>query len=471
MRKDNYAAQSGESPRAVAVFYPTAVCNLRCRYCGIDKNPILQQIDDTLGESFEGDYYFNQLLKYFPEPYQLKKVETWGGEPFIHMERMHPLLHKIIQRYPYFDSMFSSTNFSYPQWLDKFFGLMEQFEQYAPRKFEYVLQLSLDGPENINDMNRGEGVTKKCLANLDALLEQLPTRLPKNVTLVMHFKGTLDNTSIAQLDSKEKIIEYFRFYDELYDKMMAVADTMPNLITNPTIPNTAVPSPVTKADGLAFAELCKNCREIERENLTQNYFKRYKQITPYSGDVPPPCQFCEIRSTSLLCGTGSQLLGFLPQNMISVCHEGFTQLYSEYKDFAAKSNRVNEGTINFNQYIAEKGSSILCMTEDDYLEYEKFISNFRKEGTTARLVNTTTQILALAMAGEIDEQYLDIENANHAAIFLQNQTAYCIKDNLNVTGSLYLQPLGIPKLLLNGAREHIELGGPGDNEQCCCFTS
>jgi len=458
-----------ENLREVAVFYPTATCNLKCRYCGIDKNPILLQIDDALGESFEGDYYFNKLLKFFPEPYQLKKIETWGGEPFIHMERIHPLLHRVIERYPYFNTMFSSTNFSYPQWTEKFFGLMEQFREYAPRKFEYILQLSLDGPEHINDMNRGEGVTKKCLANLDLMLQMLPERLPENVTLVTHFKGTLDNTSIAQLDTKEKIIEYFQFYDELYDKMMTATQDMPNVIINPTIPNTAVPSPVTKEDGIAFANLCKHCREIEKENLTQNYFKRYKQITPYSEGAGMRCHHCEIRSTSILCGTGSKIIGFLPQDMISVCHEGFTQFYEEYKEYASKSNRVNEGTINFNKYIAEQGSSILCMTEDKYYEYEEFIRQFRKKGTTARLVNMTAQILSLAMAGEIEEKYLDMAEANKAALFLQSQTSYCIKDNVNVTGSLYLTPLGIPKLLLNGAREYIELGGPCNEQQC--FTS
>ena len=92
-----------ENVREVAVFYPTATCNLRCRYCGIDKNPILQQIDEVIGESFEGDYYYNQLLKYFPEPYQLRKIETWGGEPFLHMDRIYPLLHQLINHYPYLE--------------------------------------------------------------------------------------------------------------------------------------------------------------------------------------------------------------------------------------------------------------------------------------------------------------------------------------------------------------------------------
>ena len=47
--------------RRVAVFYSCGTCNLKCHYCGIDKNPILVKIDKALEESFEGDYYIEQL--------------------------------------------------------------------------------------------------------------------------------------------------------------------------------------------------------------------------------------------------------------------------------------------------------------------------------------------------------------------------------------------------------------------------
>ena len=43
--------------RKTAIFYPAAICNLNCRYCSIDKNPILVEIDKQLEESFKGDYY------------------------------------------------------------------------------------------------------------------------------------------------------------------------------------------------------------------------------------------------------------------------------------------------------------------------------------------------------------------------------------------------------------------------------
>ena len=45
--------------RSTVIFYPATVCNLNCRYCSIDKNPALIQIDKILEESFKGDYYIN----------------------------------------------------------------------------------------------------------------------------------------------------------------------------------------------------------------------------------------------------------------------------------------------------------------------------------------------------------------------------------------------------------------------------
>ena len=111
------------------ILYTCGICNLKCRYCGIDKNPILGEIDKTLEESFKGDYYFNRIKQYF-EKGQLVRIETWGGEPFLHMDRIYDLLDKLIQYYPYFSEMYSSTNFSYSTWVDQVFGLWERFRKY-----------------------------------------------------------------------------------------------------------------------------------------------------------------------------------------------------------------------------------------------------------------------------------------------------------------------------------------------------
>ena len=44
---ENYAPR-----RRNLILYTTAICNLKCTYCYIDKNPALQKIDKILDESF-----------------------------------------------------------------------------------------------------------------------------------------------------------------------------------------------------------------------------------------------------------------------------------------------------------------------------------------------------------------------------------------------------------------------------------
>ena len=86
--------------RNTVIFYPCGVCNLNCRYCGINKNKSLIEIDKHLGESFKGDYYFNRVKEYFPRKDMLLGFETWGGEPFLKMDRIYPLMHQL-QLAPY----------------------------------------------------------------------------------------------------------------------------------------------------------------------------------------------------------------------------------------------------------------------------------------------------------------------------------------------------------------------------------
>ena len=142
-----------------------------------------------------------------------------------------------------------------------------------------------------------------------------------------------------------------------------------------SIPNTAVPAPTTKHDGEIFAELITKCKEIERENNSAHYFKYYNSITPFSGGG-----FCDCgtyNNNCFSCGTGSTIIGFLPHNMVSACHEGFTLLVDEYKEFAAKRSDQNL-SVSLNHFF-ELHPTPMCLTDDQYIEHE------RKMNGTARM--------------------------------------------------------------------------------------
>ena len=441
--------------RDTAIFYTYGMCNLNCRYCGIDKNPILKEIDKTLEESFKGDYYFEQVKKYFPNRGQLKNIETWGGEPFMGMHRIYSLLHQIINYYPYFEHMYSSTNFSYPGWCDEVFGLFKQFGDYPYRDFVYQLQLSCDGPEYINDANRGTGVTKKCLENFKKFCNLMGDKIPENLHLEITLKPTLDLPSIHALCDKQKIIEYYQFFEENFVypiKQLGFS----NVCITPPVPNTAVPSPATQEDGKIFAEFCKLCREIESENSLYHYFEYYNDITPFSNSFVQ--NLLTYKYNYHTCGTGCTFIGFLPNNMISICHQGFTQLVEQYKTYAAKAAITQKngiGSVSFDKFINQEKLP-LCLTEKQFIDYEQKMSYFATPGTSARLGSLTNEILALAMAGQIDPKFIDQKEALKAGIFIQSHLSFCVKDNIETTGSISLTPFGELKLLLNGAMDYIQ---------------
>ena len=71
-----------------AILYSTAVCNLNCTYCYINKNKGLSAIDRVLAGSFaDPDYYFDFIRDYFPHRGDLQNLEIWGAETFRHMGR------------------------------------------------------------------------------------------------------------------------------------------------------------------------------------------------------------------------------------------------------------------------------------------------------------------------------------------------------------------------------------------------
>ena len=149
----------------VLTLFPSAVCNLNCTYCNISKNKALIEIDKELEDFFnDPDYIMARVHKYF-EPCALTTLETWGGEPFLHMDRIYKVLPRLVEDYPYLQNFFSSTNFSFSNWIEQFFGLMQQFKQWPDRQFNYKLQISCDGPTELNDLGRGKGTTFKCLEN------------------------------------------------------------------------------------------------------------------------------------------------------------------------------------------------------------------------------------------------------------------------------------------------------------------
>lgn len=448
------------SKSKTAVLYSSSLCNLKCTYCYINKNKALNHIDKIIEESFnDEDYYFNFIKRYF-EKGDLENLEVWGAETFLHMDRVFPTIHKLIEYYPFFNSFFASTNFSYDSWCTKVFDLLNQFALYPARRFNVCLQLSLDGPEHITDATRGKGTTQACLRNFDKLLS-LTDEIPDNVHLSLAFKPTLSIDTIYLLNTKESIIQYYQFFESLLKKAYDLNSD--KISINHPVPNMGVPVPAKKQDGIYFMELVKRCREIEKEDTINHYFDYYDDITPFSTNIRPRDGY-SVEYPCFNCGTGSSVIGFLPNNLISACHNGFCDVVEEYeKEFIRDPN----SSIDIKTFKPTK--NIFTHTEETYERYEEEINLYNCNGSKCRTASLAAYIRMLAISGEIEERYTTEKGAIEGALKFQSCTCNCLRDNYQVTGSTLLPPEGMIILLLNGAIDYIMPEDDScDNGGCNC---
>lgn len=440
-----------KNDRNTAVLYSTATCNLKCRYCYIDKNPSLIKIDNLLDESFKDDYYFNFSKEIFDKE-KLSRVEIWGGEPSARLDRTYYTIRKMIEYYPNLKEFSMSTNLTLDNFLDQFYGFLDVLGEFPEREFQFYLQLSLDGPTYINDLNRGKGVTQDFSKNFVKLILTISEVLEKykNISVFSFFKATLDNSSIRFLQTKEKIIEYYQFFEN-YKKIAEENVYCARFNFDAGIPNTACPSPHTKEDGQLFANLVKLAKQIEKENVKQKYFQYYKKITPFGYNRIPGKNNL---NNCGMCGSGHCVIGMLPNKIISTCHNGFTQLLSDYKQYCLENIEEVDRTIDFTLFAGAIQNDMVFPFE--FLSrYEKQVAQFYDHSQCFLIENYIGIIQFLALCNQIDEQYKDFDKAKKAANEIFGRTSICVRDNLSTTGSKTLSPVGLFKLLLNGAMDYL----------------
>jgi hypothetical protein len=220
------------------------------------------------------------------------------------------------------------------------------------------------------------------------------------------------------------------------------------------LPNTAVPSPHSSEDGKRFANLCKLALEISKEH--QHHFSYFSDIVPFSRTRRPiKTMHCLDRGCGT-CGTGKLVVGLLPNNLVSTCHNGFVDLISDYKLQATENVKTADRSIDFNFFLEGSVDKKIAFTLEEYeAKYEHIVNCYHGEAKF-QTTEVASQIQMYAMLNQIDKKYEDPKMAVEAAHFIFQTTSSCLRDNVNTTGSHYLVHPGLIKLMLNGAKEYIE---------------
>ena len=427
--------------------YPTPRCQLDCVFCPLTKMPYLSEMDKQFEKSYEDtNYYVRQLLNLGIDNIKdIHRIEFWGGEPTLELHRTFNVVREFIGLLPKLDSFYFSTNFAYSKVDEEIEGLVDVLGGFPDRKFTIRIQLSIDGPEEITDYSRGKGVTKKFMDNYHKLMDKqwFSDKYP-NVFVETVYKPTLDTTSVKKFLDIDYIYHYYHWFEEaLYDEAMEHKSSKYKPMIR-AIPNLATPIEASMEDGLIFAEAERNALRLS----IKNPFKYYNSVVMYTRNK----KYSNINRV-LYCGVGRGIVELLPLDKYCACHRAFLTYCDDYRNAICEpdvAKKVIDG-----RGLSSESPVFIYDNAKDFIDFCGRVGNM----TTASSAFVTSQstIRYLAKLNQIDNKYIDADEAFRAANLMSEYVSQCMYDNYTVCGTQMTSTFGAYRMFLNGAIDVIKV--------------
>ena len=368
--------------------FSTALCNLRCNYCYINKCQNLNDIDNQVQQNLKNS--FNQIIHYEPNiKYNLKTITIWGGEPVLHLERIIEILPQYINYFPNLKNFFISTNFTLDNEIEQLKRFINFLQQYK-RVFNINLQLSIDGYKEMNDSQRGIGSTDKFIENFKHLSSIEYN--PDYIRLYVFNKPTLSAENLDYLLDIEQCEEWYNFFDSLYriNKLWKYRNSPWNF---------AEPYQYSKQDGEKYYQICNNLLQLNK--------------------IIPEVLLLDKKSLCRDCGVIPHNLTPIGQGLFIPCHKGW------FDD-------LNHQTILTQEQLKELQLNILFAREN----YEQQLEN----NLISLIINNDN----------VNKKYKNKDIILPTLILFKNKQ-YCPYNNHQVTGKWNKIPSNLIPLYYNGA--------------------
>jgi sulfatase maturation enzyme AslB (radical SAM superfamily) len=240
-------------------------CNMACTYCYIhkDKNKMEDYNSKIRNSILSGDFS-NKIIEIFADnKEQIGTVSLWGAEPTINADVFEPFIIPLFNYFPNLSKIMFSTNalLGLPA-IKYFIDVMDEYSKKNNRKMFLEIQLSLDGPDYINDFSRHRGATNNTIKVAKEIIEYV-NNCNSNFSLSIHTKATLTTEWFKYLIDINKCYEYFDFFEKVQDDCLKLSTNKNIHIAMATLPTIVNPGEHTKEDGLIFAEWVKTIRKID----------------------------------------------------------------------------------------------------------------------------------------------------------------------------------------------------------------
>ncbi|MCA1800390.1 MAG: 4Fe-4S cluster-binding domain-containing protein [Actinobacteria bacterium] len=491
-----------------ASYYFSGSCNLSCSYCF---NPQMKQHNSTVNQrirkNLESGKFMDILEKAMKGP-GFRSFAMWGGEPSMNLPYLNPHLDAMLDRFKMLDEFSFSTNISTPALLRNILDFIKALNAAALRIYEkgdirsidVDVQVSMDGPPEINDPNRGLGLSEALQKNIKELTTQVyllsiemgDYELAPNFSIHISGKPTLAGDVVRKYLSKpEGVLRWYTFYDSFYkDIHDECIERATKLGTNiplkelerlfksrmPMLHNVtyATPGNYTARDGKHLASFYSILYE-EDEN-GRNFFEmhdlKFMQTTgrPYDqygvvfgkhSDDKFRMFYKDALSDGFeyqqahACSAGLSSLGIDDEEQLHLCQETFfydnkTMESVRSKNLQSSFNeKVGWDFGNYEKYVKGK----LKADANDPWDVSRMKYYLQVPQTCGVAVQGYYEGLVseLWLQGQLDSQYFDDPlHRTLFASFMANKNN-CQANNVFDTGHTFVETTSVAKFLGNGA--------------------
>lgn len=455
-----------------ANIYFVGTCNLKCVYCFQPKIcDTMSSVNKKIVNWIESGDMEDDIEKYIGK--NVESFSLWGGEPSINLPHLINRLPYIYDRFPKLNSIFYSTNISTRKLAQNSIDLVneitrlnEVYRKYGRSPLKVNIQISIDGPPEVNDPGRIGSSALDILDNVTYLLQEL-NKIPKeNRHFTINGKSTMSADTIRWFmqdnDKYGTNLEYhFRFFDEYHYKWSQFCDFYP-ILGGITL---VYPGNYTQEDGKIYSEmtkvlLSKEFREKDWKiipNLGTQTYSRIVNSYSILNNTRFKTNSYELMS-NCSCSAGRSCAGISYDRKFHWCQSTYF-FDDEVNSKIVENNLISEfeksygfSFKNFNNYV--KDVEVVSYNDDLKLARSLNLTDKFWTNSSTRLQYFDMIIRELAIAGQIDECFLDKDWRNLAIAYLLYGGNECPADNTWEHGSPYIRNTSHMKLMFNGAFQY-----------------
>lgn len=414
----------------------TGWCPNKCTYCYIPKTDEMMRLHEKIEEDLKSGRFIDNLERLYGS--SLSHLSFWGTEPTLTLPIIKDWLPELFVRFPKLTTLMFSTSLVSQE--DR---IVDFIRSLVGRKVNLTVQVSIDGPGFISDVNRFPGAAERVPENFYSVLESLQDVKFGDFKVRFTFKVTHSIENIRMLNSNPELFtEYLEYFTNIEKHVKEInKNPQVDVAEKSYGPTLVVPGKYTSDDGKEFAKYLETFHKL---GISSAYDMRFKRLLKFRDDLHKRRQFT--------CSGGDSNMGIGGQ--YHICHRTFYLNKEEYIESVLSTDIDNWDVSHFQRGMIDHIVKNYIVDYDDRFRFAYVLRGYH-DFWAFQVGYMMACLRELGEARQVDRIYTEDEQfAVLFALFL-NQAMSCPMENLLNTGSINLQILSIIRMFANGAFQEV----------------